>query len=575
MTAGLVVIATLNSTSWALIFFVIGAGIDAMTALGCAVATFMGFITWRLTMAPLRALSVALGLLFVTFVVGTIALDSIAELAWLTMVPLLAFILGGLRFGIGWSLATTITVAGTASYLFATSGQYTVADVLRIAAIAPTIAAAGLLIEVSRHSHERRLERARARAISASEAKNVLLAKVSHEIRTPLNGVLGLAEGLSGRQLPADVLADLETIRNSGHGLLRLLNELLDISRAEAGQMEFKREAVDLRRLLFDVVELYSARASDRSLRLSANVTPDTSCWVTSDEGRLRQVLSNLVSNAVKFTTVGEVRLDAQLTVRGSSVALEVRVDDTGPGITEEALARVFEPFTQFDAQRAHEGSGLGLAIAREVSHALGGTLTAANRSEGGARFLLHLEFEAASAPKERPLAQPLRPFRALVADDNAVNRRVARVLLERLGASVVDVVDGLEAIEAAGHSRFDVIFLDLQMPVMDGQTASRKLRERGDCTPIVAMTASAGPSVETECLGVGMNGCVFKPVKLDELREVVREHLRPLGQPAEFEPGTPRLPSAGAEAISPPDEPQRTARADGDRTAGRLEAAK
>ncbi|MBL8923880.1 MAG: response regulator [Myxococcaceae bacterium] len=526
VAGGLVAITSLNSVFWAIVFHAVGAPIDSMVSAGCAVATVAGWLTWRLTRAPLRALTAAFVVLFVAFVAGTLALEEVAELAWLTMVPLLAFLIGGLRFGIGWSLATTAIVAATAWYLHATTG-HTVGELLRVVAIAPTLAGAGLLLEASRHAHDKQLERARAKAVSASEAKNVLLAKVSHEIRTPLNGVLGLAEDLSRRPLPADVLADLETIRGSGHGLLGLLNELLDIARAEAGQLQFRKELVDLRRLVFEVAELFSARASAKGLRLTATVTPDEACWVTSDGGRLRQVLGNLVSNAVKFTEAGEVRLDAQLVVSGAVVAMKARVEDTGPGLTADALERAFEPFTQFHPHRAGEGTGLGLAIAREVTRALGGTLTAANRREGGARFVLALELEAAAAPTPQPAERPLRPFRALVADDNAVNRRVARVLLERLGASVIDVADGLEALEAAGESQFDVIILDLEMPVMDGQTAARKLRERGDCTPIIAMTASAGPTVEGECLACGMNGCVFKPVALSVLREVVAEHLR------------------------------------------------
>ena len=552
--------AVLNSTVWALVFVAIGSPVDALTALGCAVATVAGLVTWRLTAAPLRALSASLVLLFVTFDVGSVALGSVAELAWLTMVPILAFILGGMRFGAWWSVATTINVAATGSYLYS-SGHYTVAEVLRIVAIAPTLAGAGLLIEVSRSVRDRQLERARGRAISASEAKNVLLAKVSHEIRTPLNGVLGLAEGLSGRQLPADVLADLETIRSSGHGLLGLLNELLDIARAEARKMEFKREVVDLRRLIVEVVELHSARALAKGLTLGSSITADEACWITSDGGRLRQVIGNLVSNGVKFTSTGGVRLDAHVTVRAGQVAFELRVDDTGPGLEANALAHVFEPFTQFDSTHAHEGSGLGLAIAREVTQALGGTLTAANRSEGGARFLLALEFEAASAPQQHPEDRPLRPFRALVVDDNAINRRVARVLLERLGASVTDAAEGLEALTLASRSRFDIIFLDLQMPVMDGPTAARKLRERGDCTPIVAMTASAGPSVEAECLAGGMNGCVFKPIALEVLRAVVQESL-PAPFPGETSERVAAASVADPEAIGalarPEDDDQR-----------------
>lgn len=529
VAGGLVAVASVNSLFWAVVFRAVGAPVDSMVALGCAVASAAGWITWRVSQAPLHSLTAAFALLFVAFVAGTLALGQVAELAWLTMVPLLAFLIGGLRFGIGWSLATTAIIAGTAWWLHRTSHQ-SLGDLLRIVAIAPTLSGAGLLLEVSRRAQQRQLERARAMAVSASEAKNVLLAKVSHEVRTPLNGVLGLAEDLSRRPLPADVLSDLETIRGSGHGLLSLLNELLDIARAEARQLQFKPEVVDLRRLMLEVAELFSARATARGLRLTATVSPDAPCWVKADGGRLRQILGNLVSNAVKFTEVGEVWLDARLTVRGGVVGLEASVADTGPGLTPEGLERAFEPFTQFPSKRASEGTGLGLAIAREVTRALGGTLTVANRSEGGASFQLVLEFAAAEAPTPQPIDRPLPPFRALVADDNAVNRRVARVLLERLGASVVDVADGLEALEAAGRSRFDVIVLDLQMPVMDGQTAARKLRERGDCTPVIAMTASAGPSVEAECMACGMNGCVFKPVTLHELREVLAEHLRAPG---------------------------------------------
>ncbi|MDP3499736.1 MAG: ATP-binding protein [Myxococcales bacterium] len=373
----------------------------------------------------------------------------------------------------------------------------------------PTLAALGYFFERSRQTSAEELAAAAHTAQQATRVKSRLLAHVSHEIRTPLNGVLGLTQSLLHQPLPLGAHADLLLIQRSGTGLLALINDLLDTARAESGQLELHPGPVDVRQLVRDVVALYRETARNKGLALAFDGEGEA-CWATTDEVRLRQVLANLVANALKFTQTGAVTVRFR---RGPdtlpAVDLALSVEDTGRGISPKDLPRLFEPFTQLHGDVPHEGSGLGLAISQQLATQLGGRLTVESTEGRGSRFTLRISLPAAVAPPSRVTTPKALPaFSALVVDDNQINLRVASALLERVGAVVETAEDGEAAFTRVLDRPFDVVLMDLQMPRLDGIEATRRLRAAGFRAPIVALTASAGPETRDECLACGMNEC-------------------------------------------------------------------
>jgi signal transduction histidine kinase/DNA-binding response OmpR family regulator len=375
------------------------------------------------------------------------------------------------------------------------------------------------------------------RAESASEAKSEFLATVSHEIRTPLNGVIGMSDLLLDQPLDERSRHYADTIHASAARLLHLINDLLDFSKIEAGRLELESRPLDPKELVEDVLALFAPRAEAHGLELVGRVDPSLPRRLISDPGRLRQVLLNLLSNAIKFTEQGEVRLDV---VRQGSDRIRFEVSDSGCGIAPGPLTRLFEPFRQGDAStaRRYGGSGLGLAICRRLVEALGGQIEVESETGMGSRFWFHLPLVPASA---RPSviehaataapALPLEDARLLVVEDDPVNQQVARAMLERLGCRVSVVSSGAEALAITGRERFDLIFMDVQMPDLDGLEVTRRLREREEWTaeiPIIAMTAGGASGDEARCLAAGMNGYLTKPLLPDALMAVLRHHLHP-----------------------------------------------
>lgn len=392
----------------------------------------------------------------------------------------------------------------------------------------------------------RALEATAQRAESASQAKSEFLATVSHEIRTPLNGVIGMSDLLMEQRLEEPSRQYVATIHGSAGLLLELINDLLDFSKIEAGRLELEQRPLALGELVDGVVALLAPRAEARGVALRVCLDDGLPAWVLADAGRLRQVLLNLVANAVKFTEKGEIRLTARPEASGQ---VRFEVADTGPGITPEQQSWIFEPFRQGDASTARRfgGTGLGLAICRRLVEAMGGRIGVESETGVGSRFWFLLPLAPAPAPASSPATgdeamEPIAPGgrRLLVVEDNPVNQQVARAMLERLGFHVTIAGSGARALQAAARESFDLIFMDVQMPDMDGLETTRRLRERGDRAsrvPILAMTAGGPGGEPARCLAAGMNGYLTKPLSLEALAGCLQRMLprSPQG-PAEVE---------------------------------------
>lgn len=383
----------------------------------------------------------------------------------------------------------------------------------------------------------RNLAAAEAEATASSRAKSEFLAVMSHEIRTPLNGVLGVA-ALLDRKLEQDELKPyVRTILDSGNSLLRLLTDALDMSRAQAGMISLEEEPIDLRALAIDIDALWRARAEEKALDLRVTTDVEPHDWVVADGMRLKQVLNNLIGNALKFTASGEVAVGILTRSVEGRVRLEVTVDDSGPGVSQGAALAIFEPFNTGQASRSGAGAGLGLAICRQIVELMSGEISLATSPQGGARFQFHLPLDSAGPEKRLSAKAATEPtahatIHVLVVDDNATNRFVAGKLLEMFGATYETAENGEQAVSAASARSFDLILMDIKMPVMDGVAAThliRRLLGPAGATPILALTANADPDDASAYLSAGMNGVVEKPVQPDRLLEAIRRVLRPL----------------------------------------------
>jgi signal transduction histidine kinase/ligand-binding sensor domain-containing protein/CheY-like chemotaxis protein len=373
------------------------------------------------------------------------------------------------------------------------------------------------------------LEVARAQALQASELKSQFLANVSHEIRTPMNGVIGMTDLAMELPLPSEARRYLEVARSSADLLLHVINDVLDFSKIEADRMDLLPVEFDLRDELDEVVTLLAPQARAAGLSLTATVADDVPESIVGDAVRLRQIVLNLVANAVKFTERGTVAIT--VAVAGSSAAdghvpLSFSVADTGVGIEPSDQARIFEAFTQVDgsATRRHGGTGLGLAIASRLVGLMGGTLVVRSARGEGSVFSFTASFprgQMQAAPLvEAPVTAGPRALRVLVAEDNSVNCLVVQHMLGKSGHSVTVVGNGAQAVEQALTGRFDVVLMDVQMPRMNGIEATRSIRarEKGGRLPIVGLTAHAFRADRDRCLDAGMDDFLAKPVRRREL---------------------------------------------------------
>ncbi len=371
------------------------------------------------------------------------------------------------------------------------------------------------------------------RAEAASRAKSEFLANMSHEIRTPMNGVLGMVQLLEDTPLTAEQAELLRTLKNSAHYLLGLLNDILDLSKIEAGKMELERIPVNLHEIAHEVVALFGGRASEKGLVLHAQIDPNTPEWVAGDPVRLRQIVANFISNAIKFTEQGEVKLILMPSATYPQ-GVWIGVQDTGIGVPTEKLDSLFEAFTQSDSSttRKYGGTGLGLTICKKLAELMGGRIGAESEVGVGSLFYVDLPLpavqppQAQAEPDKAELPEAFPNARILLVEDNEVNRKVATRLLGKLQVQVEVAVNGLEAVQKATANAYDLILMDCQMPEMDGYEATRVLREQGVATPIIALTANALEGDREKCLACGMNDYLSKPIQAEKLREALARWL-------------------------------------------------
>ena len=371
-----------------------------------------------------------------------------------------------------------------------------------------------------------------------SSVKTLFLGTMSHELRTPLHGILGIAEMIERETSDAKTTRNLRLVRTLGSHLLELIGALLDVSRIDSGKLQLHPAAFDLSAELKAISELYAMRATANGLGFESQLQLGDACWVLGDATRIRQILHNLLGNAIKFTKRGVITFSAAVVGHDSFV---FEVGDTGAGIDPADLPHIFDAFRQANdsATRPSEGAGLGLTIARELAAAMGGTLTVASTLGVGSRFTLLVKAPKLSLSEipasALPLAGPPRirsTFHVLMVEDNDVNAMIAEAHLERLNVRVTRVHDGRQGVQAAfGAHRPDLILMDCRMPVLDGVSATREIRSIEKATnvarvPVIALTANPGEEDRSECLAAGMDGFLTKPFTNTQLLKAIHAYI-------------------------------------------------
>ena len=479
------------------------------------------------------AVDVMLGTVAVMFL-GTMINGGIGDagVLWLTVYPLLAFLLDGKNRGLYWTVLFNLGVV--AIYLtelrVADFTPYSQEFLLVVMGNTITMSVLLYVYEGLRQELVDALTDERRRAEAANVAKSNFLANMSHEIRTPMNGILGFSNILLRDELSAEGRKHAEVIRTAARNLLGLIDDVLEFSKIEANKINLENEPIELRELVDELVALFRHSAEEKGLQLNVEYDEMLPEWIAADPLRLRQILINLIGNAIKFTPQGAITLRLQRADEGLML-LELR--DTGIGIPEEKREMIFEQFAQADntLSRKYGGGGLGLSIVRRLVELMQGSIEVESRLGEGSCFRLRLPLVATQAPEDSGWSDETLPqrfaARVLVAEDDAINRMVVTRFLQDFGCQITCVENGQLAIEAMAQGDYDLLLMDLHMPQVDGITATRAIRDSDQDTPIVALTADVLSSEREACLAAGMNDFVVKPLQPERLQQVLARFCR------------------------------------------------
>jgi len=394
----------------------------------------------------------------------------------------------------------------------------------------------GILADISaQKALQEKAQEASRLAEKANEAKSNFLATMSHELRTPMTGIRGIINLLRSQEITSEeAQVFLKDLDQSSNALLFLLNDILDLSKIEAGKLQIEHLACNPSETISTVLHLFKDNADNKRIALTSNADKYQDVWVHTDNLRLRQIISNLLSNAIKFTPEGQV--DVHMDVRdliSEELELEISVHDTGIGMSEEQLAKVFAPFTQADSTttRKYGGTGLGLTITKQLCELLGGNVTVTSEVGKGTVFTIVLKMEKALPPEDKTVEEiDFGSLKILLAEDNPINIKVISTTLNRKGHEVTCAQNGKIAVSRAAQQKFDVILMDVHMPEMDGMDATRIIRESSPYnqdTPIMALTADAFPEHHKKFKEIGINDVITKPVKWDSFEQTIARHLK------------------------------------------------
>lgn len=470
----------------------------------------------------------------------------ISNTAWLATLPLLVLFIGGPGAGLRWLVITGATTIFGAWLV--TSGRAPQAIVpvtwddifTRYITLLLVVPAIGLLWDLSVRSTMADLARASEQAQAATKEKVRFLANVSHELRTPLHGLLGMSELLKTDRLPPEAFERVALIQESGQLLTQLIDDLLDVTRAEAGQLRLTKKPTNLEEVVTQACAIHRPIASARGLSFELVLSGETSCLVDTDPRRFVQVVHNLVGNAVKFTPNGSVQVFLTADRSGNDLRVTLEVQDTGSGISKADQAKLFQPFSRINEEAGVAGTGLGLSITRAIVEKLGGHITLASEPGAGSRFGMTVKLPLVSEPSAMLPLQPLasnvvalpRKLRVLVVDDNAINRKVAVAQLEKLDVIVVTAEDGSRALAVMMREPLDLVLMDRHMPELDGLETTRRWREfekqKGGHLRIVAVTASVLAEDVEACRAAGMDEVLSKPLSFGRLETLIRATAAP-----------------------------------------------